>query len=244
MKRLNGLHIAVLIVLVANAVALRHASANRSGPADAEIELTDRELAYHSGGSHDPVFLRLEYSGSYYTPGDNGRYITDDDLRAVGFDLSLAANAPNAHDHYRRQQARRVIAAFELDGPAWKKVEESIRISDPKFGQQRLLTHGSRLVPVGIGPDIATMRRRFPDRAKVILLPASVRIRTGSNKVEGWLSDVPTLIHVPHEFQQQFRDLPIKFRSDNQTQPVYKVRLRFGANLEPWIIAAEFPTAP
>ncbi|MBS1827517.1 MAG: DUF4824 family protein [Acidobacteria bacterium] len=243
MKRLNGLHIAVLIVLVANAVALRHASANRSGSPDAEIELTDRELVYYSNGSHEPVFLRLEYSGSYYSPGDYSRYITEADLRAVGFDLSRPANAHNAYNHYRRQQARSVIAAFEYEGASWKQQEEAIRNSDPKFGQKRLLTHGSRLVPIGIGPDLATMRQRFPDRSKIILLPASVRVRAGSTKVEGWISDVPAVIHVPHEFQQQFRDLPTKVRADNQTEPLYKVRLRFGANLEPWILSVEFPAA-
>lgn len=226
MKRLNGLHLAVLVVLAANAVALRHASVNRQGPAESEVELSDRELVYHTGGESSPVFLRLEYLGAgprghAHSIGDAGNWITVQELIDAGFDCSVPVKDPRAHEHYRKQLVRPVIAAFEY---------------------RPSLDRGStNLIAVGIGPDEASMRKRFPDRSKVILLPASARIYQGSDRPHAWLSSVPVIISVPHEFQAAFRQLPVKVRPAHSDKPLYKVRLRYGANLEPWIVSAEFP---
>jgi len=226
MKRLNGLHLAVLVVLAANALALRHASVNRQGPVEADIELTDRELVYHTGGNGSPVFLRLSYRGApprghAHSIGDAGNWITEAELREVGFDCSVPAKDPRAYEHYRRQLVRPVIAAFEYrpdldDAPT------------------------TNLIAVGIGPDVASLRRRFPDRTKVILLPASARVYIGSDRPQAWLTSVPAIISVPHEFQASLRQFRGKVRPANSDKPLYKVRLRYGGNLEPWITSVEF----
>ncbi|MBL8173074.1 MAG: DUF4824 family protein [Bryobacterales bacterium] len=227
MRRLNGLHIAVLVVLAANALALRHAAANRQGAPEADIELTDRELVYHSGGDNAPVFLRLEYSGSaprghVHDIGDAGNWITVEELSAAGFDCTIPVKDPRAAEHYQKQQVRPVIAAFE-----YRPGDDA----EPR----------SHLVAAGIGRDLPSMRRRFPDRSKVILLPASVRIYRGKDRPQAWLTSVPVMIHVPHEYQAGFRNLPTKMRAATDARPLYRVRLRYGANLEPWIAAVDFP---
>lgn len=226
MKRLNGLHASVLVVLVANAMALRHAWVNRHGATDAEIVLTDRELAYRGGGQNGSVFLRLEYRGkTVHTHDrgavDTGAWIGEQELQEIGFDCSVGAKEAGAYDHYRKQKSRAVIAALEYR-------EEADVV-------------GSRLFAVGVGRDVASMRRRFPDRSKVILVPAAVRIFSGDEGPRGYLMGVPATIHVPHEFQAGFRSHPVRARGVEQDKPLYRVRLRYGANLEPWVVGVEFP---
>jgi len=227
MKHLNALHLAVLVVLAANALALWHASVNRQGPVESEIELTDRELVYHTGGNGSPVFLRLEYRGAgprghAHSIGDAGNWITEAELKDVGFGCSVPVKDPRAYEHYRRQLVRPVIAAFEYR---------------PDLDE----APATNLIAVGIGPDVTSMRKRFPDRARVILLPASARIYKGADRPQAWLSSVPVIISVPHEFQASLRQFRGKVRPDNSDKPLYKVRLRYGANLEPWITSVEFP---
>ncbi len=226
MKRLNGLHAAVLVVLVANAMALRHAWANRHGAMDAEIVLTDRELAYRGGGQVGTVFLRMNYrGGAVYTHDqgevDTGAWIREQELEGIGFDCSVGAKEAGAYDHYRKQKSRAVIAAFE-----YREGADVV---------------GSRLFAVGVGRDVASMRRRFPDRSKVILLPAAVRVFADAEGPRGYLMGVPVMIHVPHEFQAGFRSHPVWVRGAEQDKPLYTVRLRYGANLEPWVVGVEFP---
>lgn len=246
MRRLRGLHLAVLVVLAANAMALWHAMANRKGEAEAEIEMTNRELSYHYSRENSAVFLRMNYRGAariehggHAHYGDSGDWITEEDLRRIGFDCSVAAKDRRAHHHYQRQPARRVIAAFEYDGEAWKAVQEAMtKVPDAPPGPRN---RGTRLVAVGIGTDVASMRARFPDRSKAMLLPAAVHIYAGPERVQGRLSGVPVLIHVPHEFSHQFRQSALQGRSVDDERTLYKVRLRYGANLEPWVVGVEFP---
>jgi hypothetical protein len=229
MKRVNGLVIAVAMLVISNAMALRHAAVNRMGEPESEIELTERELQYRKVGDSSAVFLHLVYSEPVeptMAPGAypaSRRWITEQELRAGGIEVGNSYGP------------RRVIVAFEYEGPGWEARQEAMDRYRPPGGGKFTAYPVSRLVPVGIGRDVAAMRARFPDRHKVILLPAVVRLGVTDKGVAGFLSDVPSMIHVPLPFAK----LPF-YQFQDRREPLYKVRVRFGTNLEPWITGVEF----
>jgi len=233
MKRINGLHIAIAAVVIANAMALRHAAANRSGPYDAEVVLTERELQHWQQRETSAVFLNLAYN--FPDQRSPTEWISEQQLRELGFDLNVPPKDPRARKVYESQSPRRVVAAFEYDGPAWAATAEArermkTEIKDPWITK-------SRLVPVALANDVASLRSRFPDRTKVILLPVVVRLWAGELRIHASITDVPTRIYVPSELSRGFDRMTDRTPDSRQR---YKVRVRFGANLEPWVTAVEF----
>jgi hypothetical protein len=166
-------------------------------------------------------------------------------LRELGFDTSVAASANNADEFYQRQRARRVFVALEYNGPAWKKHLEDAQRAD-EDGTRSSPANAridyeaeSHLIAIDTGLDAARLRSRHPDRTSVIVVPAVVRTfvihtRT-SDSLSGTISEVPTSIHVPRPFSDVFRRLPDRSRA------TYRVHLRYGADLEPWIVGVECP---
>jgi hypothetical protein len=91
-----------------------------------------------------------------------------------------------------------------------------------------------------VGPDATRLRARHPDRNSVAILPvvARIGIETGTVRpagLRGWIYEVPTAIHVPRPYSDAFRRLP-----PDRSRVRYRVRLRYGSSLEPWVAGVEF----
>src|SRR5438067_11450665 len=125
MKRASLLA-AAAIVLVANAFALVHAWRNRSGPVEADITLTERELpmSYSFDDDDSGVSLDLRWLNLAWVSFGLERpplWLDQKALQELGFDTSVAASDEKASEFYQRQRARRGFVALEYDGPAWRK---------------------------------------------------------------------------------------------------------------------------
>ena len=225
---------AVAIVLVANLFGLVHAWRNRSGPLEADITLTERELplAYRSNDEDSGVGLDLRWSdpGRVLFPrGDFASWLDQEKLQELGFDTGVAPSADKAAEFYQRQRARRAFVALEYDGPTWREHFENVRPSE------------SRLTAVDASTDAARLRARHPDRSMVIIVPAVLRIAVWPSRpasVRGSVELASSSIHVPRPFSDGFRRL----REDRRAA-IYRVHLRYGASLEPWIVGVEFPAS-
>jgi hypothetical protein len=245
MKR-TGLFAAAAIVVLANALALLHAWQNRSGPVDADVTLTERELSlpYRAGDEDSSVSLGLHWiqPEQWQLPEPQRRIPRFDAamLRQVGFDTSVPPSDPRARDFYRRQRARPAFLALEYQGPAWRKhVEETANVSGHDHDSE------PRLVFIDASGDREALRRRHPDRNMVIVLPAVVNIglvdppsSPGEASVPaqlfGWIRDIQYSIHVARPFSDSLRNLP-----HDRTKVSYRVHLRYGAALEPWVAGVE-----
>lgn len=242
MTRNTGFFSCLALVAIANALAGLHATNNRRA-VEAEIELTERELTHQWHRSNNVVFLRWSWRGAvvpgeeYPLYSDLGRWITESDLRELGFDTSVSPTDSKASSHYARLRPRRAVVALEYNGEAWKAVEQALEktraksqvsVNDPS----RAHSPTTRLIAIGVGKDATSLRLRFPDRSKVILMPAVVRIENSGGKLHGRITDLPQLLHVPLPYSGHLR----------QPNASYRIRVRFGLNLEPWVTAVEPPT--
>ena len=104
----------------------------------------------------------------------------------------------------------------------------------------------TRLVFIDASSDAARLRGHYPDKGSVIIIPAVIRIgleRQSDKRTAqlfGSIHQIPASIHVPLPFSDVFRRLP----SADRNRAKYRVHLRYGALLEPWIVGVEIPASP
>ncbi|MFN7996122.1 MAG: DUF4824 family protein [Bryobacteraceae bacterium] len=253
-----------VVILIANGSALVHALRNRTGPPDAEITLSQRELMLFGYSAHDEdsgVSLRFSWTDPdvYSWVGNADRsasWLDRTKLAQLGFDCRIDPAKPDAARHYQRQRPRQAFVALEYDGAAWKAWQAA---NDRAMAEQKakmpsaLWPAGatdsrSRLIPVDADLDPVRLRARRPDRVAVIVLPAIVGIYLQPAysatpppdrpaRLTGRILELPASIHVPRPFSAGFRR-PLRGAQDAQTH--YRVHVRYGAFHEPWITAVDF----
>ncbi|MGA2713887.1 MAG: DUF4824 family protein [Bryobacteraceae bacterium] len=261
MKRAS-LFAAAAIVLIANAFALMHAWRNRSGPVAADVTLTERELAwfYNSDENDSEVALNLRWADpqSSLLGKPQMPWLDQKTLRELGFDTAVPPSDDAVPEFYARQRARRAFVALEYNGQAWRNwienLEEQAR-QHPALpranGLENQRESATRLIAIDASNNATRLRASHPDRNSVIIIPAVIRIAAGpfyfaagQNRSEkprqlvGTIQDIPSSIHVPLPFSVGFRRLRV-----DRKNAKYRVHLRYGASLEPWIVGVEFPSS-
>jgi len=225
------------IVVIANAFGLVHAWRNRGGPPEAEITLSERELALPYAASEDDSGVALQLR--WMMPGDSSGprpsmpwLDGEKALRELGFDTSLPVSTTGDWEFYRRQRARLAFVALEYEGPAWREYLERAASSGPVPAGRPHQDSETHLFAIDAAPDPARLRSRHPDRSSVIVVPAVVRIAPLSDptRLSGWIQMVPNSIHVPRPYSDAFRQIP-----SDRGKVQYRVTLRYGASLEPSI---------
>jgi hypothetical protein len=265
MKKISLISAAAVIV-IANALALLHAARNRAGNPDAEITLTSRELGYFNRFSSDDdsgITLLLRFTDASTFPWRHEfehppNWLDRQKLRTLGFDCGVDPAGTDALRFYQRQRPRRAFVALEYDGAAWRTwldayergvAKQTARIqSNDSIDYNR---NRSRLVTIDADLDPVKLRGRYPDRSRVVILPAVVSITLdpfpspgmdlhlkSSVQIVGRIQELPSSIHVPRPFSDGFRRLSQK--TDLTKDVVYSVHLRYGSSLEPWVTGVEF----
>jgi hypothetical protein len=263
MKRLSLIASAAVIVL-ANLLALLHAQRNRTGSTEADLTLTQRELRYYNGSAPDDsgVSLNLQWTDPnayFFSDKENpAAWLDETKLRSLGFACSVSAASPDAGNYYQRQRPRRVFVVLEYDGPAWRAWAE--RYERARVNRRAGVQPGdstdealdfSRLVAIDADVNPLKLRARYPDRQTVLVAPAVVSITwlpadsgtklnpKRSARLTGSMQ-IPSSIHVPRPFSDEFRHLTKNPNRTSDHEPVYRVHLRYGALLEPWVVGVDF----
>jgi hypothetical protein len=262
---------AIALLVVSNAFVLTHVAMNRSGEPDSEMELTARELQYYGSRSDDSsVVLMLRWTNTapeYPTgpPTDVPGWFDRKKLEELGFDLSVPADSPQAPRYYQNLRSREVFVALEFEGPAWEiwlKDREPRLQTETSYGTQVSLSTRieierqttPRLVAIDVARDPAELRRKYPERKRVMILPALVRAMLNMNLPAS--REVPARpaylrgaitrlaiesINVPEPLSRQFdsQSSYTPYTYDGKeikiNQPPYAVTLRVGSKYEPWV---------
>ena len=190
-----GLLVACALLLATNAFVLVGVARNRSGDPEAEIVLTERELAlpWQEGDESTGLPLRLEWGQWSGWRDETTAWFDAAKLAAVGFDVSFPAGLAGAPEFYRRQLSRKVLIVFEFEGHAWQDrlvalganvdevasdmAHQKATASDLAAARQaleRAKVSDSRLLPVDAGTDALVLRALHPDRRRDLILQASV----------------------------------------------------------------------
>jgi hypothetical protein len=109
-------------------------------------------------------------------------------------------------------------------------------------------------VLIDVGTDAAALRARHPDRRRTVILPATAGLNvvqppTGDPFLKGRVNVVyPLELDVPRELRPVLEALPARTVSglDRRTgeidpvgEPRYRVTVKWGRSLEPWIAGVE-----
>jgi len=269
------------LIVIVNAAILVAASRNRGGDRLAELTLTERELAV-------PEFREDESSGLFLTlkfasdpppavqriawrkradlPAVDYPWLDQGKLEALGFRLGTEPSVPSDEHAHVGVSERTAFVALEFDGDSWTRWlaarEDRLRKRLPQAEAEALLaldrTMRSRLVPVDAGREEAALRRRFPDRARFLIVPALVRAvqggaDTGDPSWRGQIAEVlVTNLHVPRELAsalktflpQETEDAVLKREQRERqlswpapTPPRYRAVVTFGSRNEPWLVS-------
>ena len=229
--RRHGLLWAAAIVAAANAAAWGVAARNRGGEPEAVLVLTERELRLPVRQAENTALtLALVVEA---TRGRRDEEVRDAGwfdrakLQSIGFDCSRPVTAEHA-EHYRTRPPRATFAALEYTAAA---------------------SPGSRLFPVDVDRDAASLRRRHPDRRRVAIVEATAVMQYVANPgqppfLTGRVTSVlPAEIHVPREFRGLLTPLQPSERATTwpppDREPRFRATIAWGKRLEPWITNVE-----
>jgi hypothetical protein len=258
------------LIVIVNAVILVAAAMNRRGDHLAELTLTERELAV-------PEFREDESSGVFMTlkvasepPAGVQRFAWRNraDLPSVDYPWLDRAKLETLGFRFGAEpgvRQRTAFIALEFDGDSWTRWiaarEDRLRKRYSPGEAEALLaldrTMRSRLVPVDAEPDAGTLRRRFPDRARFLIVPALVQaVHDGAaDRDTSWRGQIAHMlvskIHVPRELtpalttflpQETAAEVERRERDDRRnswpspTAPRYRAVVAFGSRNEPWLV--------
>jgi hypothetical protein len=119
-------------------------------------------------------------------------------------------------------------------------------------GQDRLLQ--SHLVVIDVGNDRARLRQQYPDRHGVAIVEATTELRFVNNPGQApflagrVMSVLPSEINVPREWLTRLEGLQTERRKvilspSPEHDPRYRVTVKWGRNLEPWIADVQLMAA-
>lgn len=254
--RKQALIAGLALIGLTNAVAMIGVAYNRSGTPESELEFSQRELdmPYSYGWREDNGLVlglrwRVQNSDNVGPPA----WLGEAKLRELGFDLPPVEQ----HMAYSRLQSQEksVHIVLELNGPAYRHGVEQARArvarekaaleASPNSQEQRHKVQyaedalkreeneQSRLIAVDAGRSPASLRAKYPDRTRYLILPGSVQpgyhSLQGKAQWGGYIHDMAgTSIHVALPFRRQ---LQVTTESPGQ----FSARVAFGQRYEPWL---------
>jgi hypothetical protein len=246
----------VIFILAGNAAVLISVAYNRSGQPDAVVELSERELVRpYILSAREDSGLTLHLLWREPGQAEGSPRLTQDQLKALGFDPGADPHDPAAARRLSKALPRSGYVVLEFNGPSYqtalhdseaaldkakaelaaKPDDKMLQIALSAARNRRDQEHdkSSRLFAIDVGPDPGTLRIRYPDRGRYLILPCEVRLTDLRSPYSGYITGVGgTSVNVP-------LDLRPAIVGDGGAAPAhYTVRLAFGKHAEPWIVQA------
>jgi hypothetical protein len=186
-------------------------------------------------------------SGGGATP-----WLDKDKLAELGFDVSASPQDQDAALRYEKMLPRKAYVVLEFNGAAYqaalhqrqgelseaqalqannpgkKEFEERVKTAQTQLDREQ--NTSSRLFAIDVGRDQQTLRSRYSDRARYLILPGEVRLQLINKELSGFITNLSAgIINVP---------LADRAAITGGARPAhYTVRLAFGKRAEPWIMA-------
>lgn len=180
-------------------------------------------------------------------------------LSALGFDVPETMTGDKLRRHIERQLSRDALVVLELDGPAYREDVERVRrraaeeqartLASPNDAElrrraesakkqlERMEQEESRLYMVDAGPDLASLRTKYPDKARYAIVHARIRPivheRKGKMRLGAYAQPTTPHIMVPLEYREVWE----KNTAGGVKSSTVEVGVAFGKRLEPWIVS-------
>jgi hypothetical protein len=273
----TGLLVGLALIAVTNAIALGAVGYNRSGEAESALTLTERELQVVNwswpDNDNSSIDLRLQwrvketYSQDYDYGHWSDDWLTEEQLRSLGFNISRPAETYDGLARHPRDPSKVVFFALEYDGPAYQAALEQRRnrveyltelaarnAEDPTFaerlkGVRKALVNeeenASRLFIVDANLAQHELRKRYPDRTRYAILRGRLSTHVAGEPGKQRIAAGPPeldieQIRVPHSFRALLEPLRDRTRyTYNQGPPRFSATINVGRKLEPWIVTMQ-----
>lgn len=215
-----------------------------------------------------PDLQTESYNAYYGSYGGSPTWLDEKRLAELGFDVQRAKGDDPGRDRYISQSERQVLVVLELAGDAWQQAlerarqrlahQESLRQASPgakelveaekraREGLAREEKENSRLFAVDVGTDLASLRTKYPDRSRYLILQGNLRLHRSFHKekpiVNGYLGKLSVdHINVPHGLRGAFEAMPPRAGGPAEKKPAFTATVAVGQRLEPWIEAVTTP---
>lgn len=196
----------------------------------------------------------------------NPFWLTEDKLKALGVDVDAikaeyTANKDSSDYRRRSLSSANAIMVLEFNGDSYKEAVASAKegldkeIKNPqsesglereKRDYERAKIMDTRLYVIDAGVDRESLLQKYNDSSKYILMRGEIRpfYDETDKKVQGRLIKLfVSKIHVPLPYSKLIDNISRTEQytsySSDPVPPNYKVNLKFGKRLEPWITSVE-----
>ena len=195
----------------------------------------------------------------------------------LGFDKKKLEGAEDSYRYYNTLPIKAFVV-LEYAGAAWQAYQAQLEdelatlpdkvargAMEEKAGERRTkelektIQLASRLFAVDVGKDPQTLRSRYPQQDKYLILPAKVRASVQWEKTSGQSEQVHVLkghidqvltqtLYVPLEYHDVLGKIPgneklnsgnYYYGGDNRQRAHYRVSLDVGQRYEPWVAGIE-----
>lgn len=265
---------ASLIVLANTAVLLGVSANRRGEPesrlvlSERELRHNPRVDRENSGVALQLIWRTLGADHDRHTNGNwqSPAWLDSTKMEELGFDPAQAWSGSATDRRWRRPPSQEMFVVLEHDGSLYREAllraeadaaRERTAILEKNQGKraQELLeaekrqedyrrATESRLFAIDAGKDLKSLRQRYPDRTRYLIVRGSITpLRQPTSGREGLIGTISRLsvgsIHVPRQFRPIFDGLATRQGTDAQRPSTadYSVELAFGSRLEPWILA-------
>ncbi|HJW24616.1 MAG TPA: DUF4824 family protein [Rhodocyclaceae bacterium] len=208
------------------------------------------------------------YYAYYGSQGGSPDWLDEKRLAELGFDVRRAKGDDARRDKYLSQSERQVLVVLELAGAAWQQAverarqrlvhQEALRQASPgakelveaekraREGVAREESDNSRLFAVDVGTDLASLRAKYPDRGRYVILQGNLSLhsvfRDKKTVITGHLDKLSGgQINVPHGLRAPFEAMPPRDGAPAGRKPLFTATVAVGQRLEPWIEAVRVP---
>jgi len=190
-------------------------------------------------------------------------WLNEAKLDELGFDVKRIA--ATAKDHTRSDRVRDAWLVLEYDGPAYQAALERARtaaqakqalasgaqddatLKRGAAGAKRLWDWerqaASRLFIVAAGPDVAQLRKRYPNRARYGIARGHVQASVTGNAdgkwhVQGSIQGLAVAsVYVPRVFRDGLEAAIKEGGHSNADPPRFVATLAYGRRQEPWLVS-------
>jgi uncharacterized protein DUF4824 len=193
--------------------------------------------------------------------GGRATWLNEAKLRDLGIQVPPKSASDAEKRRYRKLGSKEALLVLEFDGPAYRAVLERAREranAPPAPGKQgpqaaelpaKLLRYeeqdSSRLFVIDAGLDAATLRAKYPDRARYAIVKGRVRpLPSGYGKTEVGMVEALSVdsVNVPLELRSVFEGVTPRpyyaFGQPSPPGPGFEAAVVFGKRLEPWLTVA------
>ena len=191
-------------------------------------------------------------------------WLTEDKQKELGVDVDdIKKHVGNKNYKYEKLNKEEIIVVLEYDGESFKKavkdaendfkkLRENVKknpdnkklnkkLENNEKSLDQLKVSETRLIAIDAGLDLQTLRKKYNDSSKYLMLRGELRPYWNKKKLVARINQLfISKVHVSLPYSNEIheitnREATNKGYRNREEKPRYQVELKMGKRLEPWV---------